>query len=146
MNTKLEEAKKQAAVELGSHKFFQRNLHLWASDANQSVLAGLIAQKDLGPFDDPDSWEKAYQIGKDMLCQRPTTPEPQSAPSEWPHKFMRPIYTYADVRAYPAREFSALHNDYVWKNGEKVPSKKCEIFRAVVQRIIDEHNAKRGAQ
>lgn len=143
-DNKLEQAKRQASIEIGSQKFFARNPFLWPSDANQSVLAGLIEQKSLGGFDDPDSWQKAFELGKHLLCERPAPKlEPPSGPAEWPShlRFMRPIYTYADILAYPPNEYKSLYFD---KARGGAPSEKQKLFRAVVQEIIDRENSKGG--
>jgi hypothetical protein len=144
MATKLELAQKGAKIEMGANAFFKKHPELAPLDANVDILSSQILAKDLGPLDSIDSWEKAFAIAGERLCERPQPrPEPPSEPEEWPHKFMRPIRNRQDISNYPEREYRDL-----WfskgKSGEL--SEKANIFRSIVNAVIDKENAKRGSR
>ncbi|HXM02135.1 MAG TPA: hypothetical protein VN939_06005 [Chthoniobacterales bacterium] len=144
MSTRLQQAKKQAQIDLGAALFFEKHRDLYPAEANVSVLAAQIMAKDLGPLDSVESWDKAYALVAHQLCERPQPrPEPSPEPEVWPHKFMREVRTYDDVKSYPQHEYKALWFD---KGRGGALTEKAQIFRAIVQAILDKENSKRGSR
>jgi hypothetical protein len=140
MSTKLELAQKGAKIEMGANAFFKKHPELAPLDANVDILSSQILAKDLGPLDSIDSWEKAFTIAGDRLCERPQPrPEPPPEPEVWPHKFMREVRTYDQLRAYPPEEYRALYFD---KGKSGVLTEKAQIFRSIVQSILDRENSR----
>jgi hypothetical protein len=141
MSTKLELAQKAARIEMGANAFFKKHPELAPLDANVDILSSQILSKDLGPLDSIESWEKAFVIAGDRLCERPQArPTPPPEPEVWPYAFCRPVRTFQDVSQYPHLEFKSLWHD---KKGG-VQSEKSRIFQSLVNAIIDKENAKRG--
>jgi hypothetical protein len=142
MATKLELAQKAARIEIGANAFFKKNPQIAPLDANVDILSSQILSKDLGPLDSIDSWEKAFAIAGDRLCERPQPrPEPIPEPEVWPHRFMRELRTLQQLKDFPHLEYKALYFDRS-KNGTL--SEKAKTFRTIVQNILDAENAKRG--
>jgi hypothetical protein len=143
MSTRLEQAKRQAQIDLGAALFFEAHRELYPAMANVQILSSQVLLKNL-PLDSLDSWEQAYALVGHQLCERPQPKEtPPPEPEEWPHKFMRPIRNRQDIANYPEREYRDL-----WfskdKSGEL--TEKANIFRSLVNAIIDKENAKRGSR
>jgi hypothetical protein len=143
MSTKLELAQRAAKIELGANAFFKKHPELAPLDANVDILSSQILSKDLGPLDSIESWEKAFAIAGDRLCERPQPqPAPPPEPEVWPYAFCRPVRTLQDVKSYPHLEFKSLWGD---KKGG-VQSEKSRIFQSLVNAILDKENAKRGSR
>jgi hypothetical protein len=142
MATRLEQAKKQAQIDLGAALFFEKHRDLYPAEANVSVLAAQIMAKELGPLDSVDSWDKAYSLVAHQLCEKPEPrPEPPAQPEVWPHRFMRELRTFQQLKDFPHLEYKALFFDRA-KNGDL--SEKAQVFRSIVQAIIDKENLRRG--
>ena len=141
--TKLEAAQKDAKISAGALLFFEVHPELWRAQANVNVLASAIQSRELGPLDSLESWEKAYELMGSQLAAEPRRQE-EEAPREevWPHRFMRPVRSMADIKAYPAQEYKALWHDRSRVNGEL--SEKAKIFRSIVEGVIAKENARRG--
>jgi hypothetical protein len=142
MSTKLELAQKAARIEMGANAFFKKHPELAPLDANVDILSSQILSKDLGPLDSIESWEKAFVIAGDRLCERPQArPTPPPEPEVWPHRFMRELRTLQQLKDFPHLEYKALYFDR-GKNGTL--SEKAQIFRAIVQAILDRENSRRA--
>ena len=109
MATKLELAQKGAKIEMGANAFFKKHPELAPLDANVDILSSQILAKDLGPLDSIDSWEKAFAIAGERLCERPQPrPEPPSEPEEWPHKVPIPVHIGIGVGRRRAKEIESI--------------------------------------
>ena len=142
MSTRLEQAERQAQIDLGAALFFEAHRELYPAMANVQILSSQVLLKNL-PLDALDSWEQAYALVGHQLCERPQPrPEPPSEPDVWPYAFCRPVRTLQDVKSYPHLEFKSLWGD---KKGG-VQSEKSRIFQSLVNAILDKENAKRGSR
>jgi hypothetical protein len=140
--TKLEAAQKDAKISAGALLFFETHPELWRGHCNVNVLSSKVAELGL-PLDSLESWEKAHSLVGTQLAAEPRRQE-EEAPREevWPHRFMRPVRSMADIKAYPAQEYKALWHDRSRVNGEL--SEKAKIFRSIVEGVIAKENARRG--
>jgi len=132
--TKLEEAKKQAALEQGSNIFFRAHRDLWACEANNSILAAQVLLKFPTALEALASWEAAYQDVKGQLAAEPE--EKIALPEQkWPYPWMPEVHTAADVRRIPRKVFTDLYYD---KNGKGELTERAKTFRAVVNALLGE--------
>jgi hypothetical protein len=142
--SKLEAAQKDAKISAGALLFFEAHPELWRAHANVNVLASAIQSRELGPLDSLEAWEKAYTLVGHQLAAEPRQQEEAPREEIWPHRFMRPVRSMADIKAYPAQEYKALWHDRSRVNGEL--SEKAKIFRSIVQAVIDNENARREGE
>jgi hypothetical protein len=140
--TKLEAAQKDAKISAGALLFFEAHPELWRAHANVNVLASAIQSRELGQLDSLEAWEKAYALMSHQLATEPSVQAEEPREEVWPHRFMRPVRTMADIKAYPPQEYKALWHDRSRVNGEL--SEKAKIFRSIVEGVIAKENARRG--
>ena len=134
--TKLEEAKRQSALETGSNLFFRAHRDLWACEANSSILAQRVLLKFPAALDSLASWESAYQEVKGQLAAEPqeTVVLPEK---KWPYPWMPEVHTAADVRRIPRKVFTDLYYD---KNGKGELTERAETFRTIVNALLGEQS------
>jgi hypothetical protein len=142
--SKLEAAQKNAKISAGALLFFEAHPELWRAHANVNVLASAIQSRELGPLDSLESWEKAYALVGHQLAAEPQQQQEEPREEAWPHRFMRPVQTMADIKAYPPQEYNPLWHDRSRVNGEL--SEKAKIFRGIVEGVIAKENARREGQ
>jgi hypothetical protein len=141
MATRLDEVKRQAALDEGALRFFRAHRELNSCEANVKLLSSEVVLKNL-PLDDLASWETAHAVVGSQLAPKVKAAEPytQSEIQKWPYPWCPEIHSYADIQAIPPKTYRDLYFD---KRGGELTERAIQ-FRAIVQDILDKENARRS--
>jgi hypothetical protein len=136
-------AQRQALLDFGASGFFETHRDVYYCEANLNILAQAIVLKDLGPYNNLGTWEKAYElVGKQLCKASPPQIEQPRGEEPWPYAWCRPLRSYSDVQNYPAKEYRDLWHDS--RAGK--PTERQIIFRQLCNTIIDAENARRAKE
>jgi hypothetical protein len=136
-------AQRQALLDFGASGFFETHRDVYYCEANLNILAQAIVLKDLGPYNNLGTWEKAYELVGKQLCAAPAPQiEQPKAQEPWPYAWCRPIRTIQDINKYDPKEYRDLWHDS--KAGKL--TEKAVLFRGLCNAIIDAENARRAKE